>query len=623
MLISEVVSKIAPWRQVAVFQAFLPRMRIRSQILVATILSLAILAGATVAWTRGAFLHREFDLVSEKHLLLANKLSLSLDRYLTDAAAIFEHVADNYGGQKDAQLLEAVEISAMQFYDAEAEIEFEYNPSERNIPYEVIADLIAQIEASDTSGTPVFSDLVNNNGDAFFLIVRKGPGGGFVTARLELDYVRELQASIRFGELGHSAIFDNKGFTIAHPIKAVEDAGMNASGISIVQQMMAGETGVNTFYSPPMNKDMVAGFTSVDLTGWGIMVPQPVEEIYQGVNRAAFGAYLMLTVFMFCASLVALLLSRSISGPIEKLADFSVQIAENGGADFDGNLVSKTSSSYEMDYLRQSLLRLIKHFRMSDEKLRNALEIEARESKFKDDFLISAGHELRNPLNGIAGMISVATEKNENPEMGRILGIASSSAKMMNYIIDELLVFSTDQRDEQPLYFKTVLMKDFCGDLAEVHRHFAEEKGLEFTTEFNFRRRVHIEIDHGKLTQILTNVLSNALKYTEEGSVHFGANLLETSELKTAELSFVISDTGIGISEENMQHIYEPFFRAESSYSRSHNGLGLGLAIVDKLCRRIGCTIRIESENGQGTTITLSLPVVVSALSDVSAYGSK
>lgn len=80
--------------------------------------------------------------------------------------------------------------------------------------------------------------------------MRKGPGGGFVTARLELDYVRELQASIRFGELGHSAIFDNKGFTIAHPIKAVEDAGMNASGISIVQQMMAGETGVNTFYSP-------------------------------------------------------------------------------------------------------------------------------------------------------------------------------------------------------------------------------------------------------------------------------------------------------------------------------------------------------------------------------------
>ena len=597
------------------FRPILPRVRIRTQIVVATVLSLAILAAATVAWTRAAFLNREMELVREKHLLLAEKLSLSLDRYILDVVAIFDHAADTYGGQEDAELLETVKISAVRYFDQQGAIEFEYNPNRRDIPYEIVADLMVRIEASGQGGVTVISDLVNNNSDAFFVIVRKTTDGGFAAGRLELDYIRALQASIRFGELGHSAIFDKRGFTIAHPIKSVEDGGMNASGISIVQQMMAGKTGVETFYSPPMKKDMIAGFTAVSSTGWGIMVPQPIEEIIMGVNRASFGAFMVILIFLILAALVGLVLARSISGPIERLADFSARIADNEGGVSDNSVVNKPYTSYEMEYLRQALMRLIEHFRRSDLKLRTALDIEERESKFKDNFLIAVGHELKNPLNGVSGMLAVATEKNKDQDVARFLGIAANSAKMMNHIIEEMLVFSGEQRENKPLYLEPVLLKDFCTDLAEVHSRYAQEKGLIFNKEFNFPRRVRIETDRTKLSQVLSNLLNNALKYTNEGEIFFGVSLREMPGKPESELCFTIRDTGIGISKENKQRVFDPFFQADSSYSRSYNGLGLGLSIVRQLSERLQGTVELESEIGEGTTAILTIPVRVHRIS--------
>jgi signal transduction histidine kinase len=615
MAVTQTLLRKIPGLKDITFHPILPRVRIRTQIVVATVLSLAILAAATVAWTRAAFLNREMELVREKHLLLAEKLSLSLDRYILDVVAIFDHAADTYGGQEDAELLETVKISAVRYYDQQGAIEFEYNPNRRDIPYEVVADQMVKIEASGQGATSVISDLVNNNADAFFVIVRKTTDGGFAAGRLELDYIRALQASIRFGELGHSAIFDKRGFTIAHPIKSVEDGGMNASGISIVQQMMAGKTGVETFYSPPMKKDMIAGFTAVSSTGWGIMVPQPIEEIIMGVNRASFGAFMVVLIFLILATLVGLVLARSISGPIERLADFSARIADNEGSVSDNSVVSKPYTSYEMEYLRQALMRLIEHFRRSDRKLRTALDIEERESKFKDNFLIAAGHELKNPLNGVSGMLAVASEKNKDKDIARFLGIASNSAKMMNHIIEEMLVFSGEQRENKPLYLEPVLLKDFCTDLAEVHSRYAQEKGLIFNKEFNFPRRVRIETDRTKLSQVLSNLLNNALKYTNEGEIYFGVTLRELPGKPESELCFVIRDTGIGISKENKQRVFDPFFQADSSYSRSYNGLGLGLSIVRQLCERLQGSVELESDIGKGTTATLIIPVRVQSVS--------
>jgi len=264
-----------------------------------------------------------------------------------------------------------------------------------------------------------------------------------------------------------------------------------------------------------------------------------------------------------------------------------------------------------MEYLRQALMRLIEHFRRSDRKLRTALDIEERESKFKDNFLIAVGHELKNPLNGVSGMLAVATEKNKDQDVARFLGIAANSAKMMNHIIEEMLVFSGEQRENKPLYLEPVLLKDFCTDLAEVHSRYAQEKGLIFNKEFNFPRRVRIETDRTKLSQVLSNLLNNALKYTNEGEIYFGVSLREMPGKPESELCFTIRDTGIGISKENKQRVFDPFFQADSSYSRSYNGLGLGLSIVRQLTERLQGTVELESEIGEGTTAILTIPVRV------------
>jgi signal transduction histidine kinase len=126
---------------------------------------------------------------------------------------------------------------------------------------------------------------------------------------------------------------------------------------------------------------------------------------------------------------------------------------------------------------------------------------------------------------------------------------------------------------------------------------------------------VRIETDRTKLSQVLSNLLNNALKYTNEGEIYFGVTLRELPGKPESELCFVIRDTGIGISKENKQRVFDPFFQADSSYSRSYNGLGLGLSIVRQLCERLQGSVELESDIGKGTTATLIIPVRVQSVS--------
>jgi len=195
------------------------------------------------------------------------------------------------------------------------------------------------------------SGLLNVAGQQVFSIAMKQDDREFFTL-LPLDYVRSIQASIQFGDRGHSAIFDQYGNVLAHPNLKLQESGANLAKVSIVQQMIDGETGVDFFYSPPMQADMIAGHTTLERAGWGIMVPQPIEEIKQGVlddiRKGTLIGVAALLAFIFMGFLMSKRLTSSIARNIENLKRIS-----------DGNEVAPDPSnavSHESQLLSAALV---------------------------------------------------------------------------------------------------------------------------------------------------------------------------------------------------------------------------------------------------------------------------
>jgi len=133
--------------------------------------------------------------------------------------------------------------------------------------------------AGAAGGEVVITDLMRSKDQPVFFVVQQLDSGRFAMGALGLEYIRSVQRSIAFGERGHSMIVDVRGVVVAHPNGEWERISKNASKLSVVGKMMRGETGVATFYSPPMQADMIAGHTVVPEIGWGVMVPQPMSEL--------------------------------------------------------------------------------------------------------------------------------------------------------------------------------------------------------------------------------------------------------------------------------------------------------------------------------------------------------
>jgi len=291
-----------------------------SIVLIATIPSL-LLGWYTIESARG----REYQSVEQNHLLVAQNLSLALSRYAEDTRAVLEYFARQSGLEKikqGAMLLNQQHIRRLRLFDTAgnlASVLCTINPDSPQALSATQLELLSTYSAtSETVFLPVLADI---RGDPTIMIVTPASGnGGYLVAEMGLDYFRRLQTRIAFGELGHAAIVDQAGNVLAHPNSAWVQTSRNLSGVSAVQRMMQRETGVETFYSPAMKLDMIAGFSHVASTGWGVMVPQPVGELEVQVHKIQLAALGVLAIGMSLAIVVGWFLSKRLNQPAEQLA---------------------------------------------------------------------------------------------------------------------------------------------------------------------------------------------------------------------------------------------------------------------------------------------------------------
>jgi HAMP domain-containing protein/signal transduction histidine kinase/CheY-like chemotaxis protein len=258
------------------------------------------------------------------------------------------------------------------------------------------------------------------------------------------------------------------------------------------------------------------------------------------------------------------------------------------------------------------------------EQAKKALEEKAEQlaltSKYKSEFLANMSHELRTPLNNLlilARMLSENSDKNLTPKQVKFAETIHTSGTDLLALINDILDLSKIESGKMDVEVGGVRFTELGDYCSKTFRHVADGKGLEFTVELGASLSSEImHTDAKRLQQVLKNLLSNALKFTEHGSVHFtidraasgwSSNHMILGRGKSV-IAFSVEDTGIGIPADKQRIIFEAFQQADGTTSRKYGGTGLGLSISRELARLLGGEIRLQSAPGVGSIFTLYLP---------------
>ncbi|SFB62090.1 two-component system, chemotaxis family, sensor kinase CheA [Cohnella sp. OV330] len=266
--------------------------------------------------------------------------------------------------------------------------------------------------------------------------------------------------------------------------------------------------------------------------------------------------------------------------------------------------------------------RLEKQYRISEEKGRS-LEQAKQEletmydqvqsaSRYKTEFLANMSHELRTPLNSVLVLAQLLEENVDSRLSEEEVGYARiihHSGKELLGLINDVLDLSKIEAGRLELDRSVFSVRELLGHMDELFRPIASRKRLSFTLRSEPDVPEYLHTDEQRLKQIINNLLSNALKFTHEGHVRFVVSRVpEGGPLAEGGLAFEVEDTGIGIAADKQEAIFDAFFQADGSISRSYGGTGLGLSIAKQFAMLLGGDIRLESELGGGSRFTLLLP---------------
>jgi len=330
------------------------------------------------------------------------------------------------------------------------------------------------------------------------------------------------------------------------------------------------------------------------------------------VSAGLSGGLLALLVFY-------LITQKLILSPVRRLRRLADQVAQ-------GDLAARSdiATRDEFQDLATSFNEMLRHLQAAQEKLETinrSLDAKVDElananvalyesTRLKSEFLANVSHELRTPLVSIIGFAELVRDAQDSPpkdrsRLKRYCENIHTSGRMLLDIINDLLDLAKIEAGKLELHVSRFDIREVCQTLIDFVQPLADKRNLSLTLEIE-DGLPEMESDSGKIKQVLYNLLSNALKFTPEGgavSVH-----VRPEDGRVPVVRIAVRDTGPGIPKELHEEVFEKFKQADASVTREHGGTGLGLAITRELVHILGGEIRLESEPGQGSTFTVTLP---------------
>jgi len=262
----------------------------------------------------------------------------------------------------------------------------------------------------------------------------------------------------------------------------------------------------------------------------------------------------------------------------------------------------------------ETLIELHNQLKEKADELEIQKEKAEESTRLKSHFLASMSHELRTPMNSILGLTELILEdktlRGKNRER---MEVVLKSGKRLMSLINDILDLSKIEAGKMELHNEEVPLDELINDLESSFLPLASQKEIAFKTIKNFNTKIIISTDRNKITQVLINLLGNAVKFTENGFVE-----LHISSLDKKQLKFDVIDSGIGISDEDQAFIFEEFRQLDASTTRKYNGTGLGLAICKKIAELLRGSLTLKSELGKGSTFSFTIPLNIVKTSEIS-----
>jgi PAS domain S-box-containing protein len=240
----------------------------------------------------------------------------------------------------------------------------------------------------------------------------------------------------------------------------------------------------------------------------------------------------------------------------------------------------------------------------AEEELRLAKEKAEENDQLKSAFLANMSHEIRTPMNGILGFTALLKEpKLNSKEQKEYLELIEKSGNRMLNIINDIITISKVEAGQMLISKSTFNLNEIIQYLCTFYKMPTQQKGLQLSCKIPPEIKITIHSDKEKVISILTNLINNAIKYTEKGIIEFGYR-----QRSSDEIEFFVSDTGIGIPRNKQEVIFERFIQAEMDNKRAYEGAGLGLAISKAFTQMLGGKIWVESDEGIGSTFYFTIP---------------
>ncbi len=351
------------------------------------------------------------------------------------------------------------------------------------------------------------------------------------------------------------------------------------------------------------------------------------------------GLFTIVVVTLFSLAIAVVLsglLQRNISNPITKLSqtakaitqsgDYSLRVEKCGGDElgqlgdaFNKMLAQVEESKYELveahdeleDRVEQRTAELseeIKQREQTQRDLETSVVAAEAANRSKSEFLANMSHEIRTPLNGILGFtdLLIRDENASIEERCDFLETIQSSGKHLLGLINDILDLSKIEAGQYDVEILTCQPHQIIAEVVSFLRVPAQEKGLELNCRWEGLAPATIQTDPGRFKQVLTNLVGNAVKFTEKGRVDIVAHV---QDLKgNSQIVIDIVDTGIGIKQDKLDEIFNPFSQADNTVTRRFGGTGLGLTICRQIAAALGGDVQVASVLGQGSTFTLTVP---------------
>ncbi|NQE35115.1 ATP-binding protein [Microcoleus asticus] len=453
---------------------------------------------------------------------------------------------------------------------------------------------------------------------------------GVLIAALRLDSIGQFLTSLKIGKSGQTFIIERNGTLLATSTpekpfrtlngkkelfkvtessdtvtqttaKYLESHFKNLQQITKSQQLSFEINGKQQFLKVlPFQDDKGLDLLIV------VVVPEAdfMEQIHAG-NRTTV---LLCLAALGMASVLGILTSRWIIKPLLKLKNAAIALSEG---QFDQTV--KLDRSDELGVLAAAFNSMAAQLQASFTALETKNTELQRLDQLKDEFLANTSHELRTPLNGIIGiaesLIDGATGQLPESTIFNLV-LISSSGKRLSSLINDILDFSQLKHKTIELQIKSVGIREIVSVILTLSQPLVGKKNLQLINSVA-PELPPIAADENRLEQILYNLIGNAIKFTESGTVEISAALVTGNEQSppNSQLSITVSDTGVGIPEDKLERIFESFEQADGSTAREFGGTGLGLAVAKQLVELHGGKIWVSSTVGVGSQFTFTLPV--------------